>query len=114
MLEIIIDELVSRDSIILNKYNNIILIENFNISKSTISYKLIKSDIYNLLLEQLNMKDTLVAYIINKLNNNIYSFVISNINIYNSIIYIIQKNKYLYDITYYGINLDNIPITIKD
>ena len=75
-IEIIIDELIPREYIILNKYNNILLIENFNITNSTISYKLNKLDIYNLLLEQLYMNDSLVAYIINKNNKFKYTIVI--------------------------------------
>ena len=113
-IEIIIDELIPRNNIKLNKYNNIIFIENFNIANTTISYKLIKSNIYNLLLEQLYMRDSLVALIINNLNKRKYSIVINNITNFNILMHIISKNKYVYNITFYGINLENIPIIIQN
>jgi len=113
MISILIDDLIPKDNIQLNKYNNIIFIENFNINTTTISYKLVKLDLYNLLLEQLYMNDSLVVYVINKINKCKYSIVINNINIYNKIINIINKNKHIYELTFYGINLKNIKITIK-
>lgn len=113
-IEIIIDDLIPRNNIKLNKYNNIIFIENFNIANTTISYKLIKSNIYNLLLEQLYMKDSLVALIINNYNKRRYSIVINNISNFNILMHIISKNKYIYDIIFYGINLENIPIIIQN
>jgi len=112
-IEIKIDDLIPKNNIKLNKYNNIIFIENFNITNTIFSYKLNNSDLYNLLLEQLCMKDSLVAVIINKFNHNKYSIVIDNITVHNKIIFIINKYKHIYDITYYGINLENIPIITK-
>lgn len=109
-IEILIDDLIPINNIKLKKYNNIILLENFNITNSTFSYKLINSDIYNLLLEQLNMNDSLVVYIINVINKNRYSIVINNITIYNKLIHIFNKYKDVYDVAFYGINLKNISI----
>ena len=71
-IEIIIDDLIPRDNIKLIEYNKIIYIHNFNIVKTIISYKLITSYIYNLLMEQLCMRDSLIILITNNYSKNKY------------------------------------------
>jgi hypothetical protein len=115
-LEIIIDDLISKDNIRLIKYHNIIYISHFNVATTLLSYKLITSNLYDVLIEQLRIKDSLVVLII---DNNLFkkkTIVIDNINIFNLIINIVntQDNINRYKITFYGINLDNIPIKIKN
>jgi hypothetical protein len=107
-IEIIIDELIPKTKIRLVDYFGIVFIKNFDITKSTLSYKLINYDIYNLLMEQLFMNDSLIMVIIDNIRKYRSTILVSNIQLFNHIKYKLNPNVYI--IYYYGINLQNIPI----
>ena len=107
-IEIIIDKLIPKSNIKLITYNNFILIINFNVANSTLGYKLKKSNLYNLLMEQLNMKDSLVLFIRNNNTLSESNIVINNINTFNRIMYKLNRKKFT--INFYGLNLEDIPV----
>lgn len=107
-IEIVIDKLIPRSKIRLIKCFGIIFIKKFDISRSTFGYKLIYSTIYNLLMEQLFMNDSLIMVIIDNIRNYKSTILIQNIKIFNHILYKLNPNKYT--IHYYGMNMQNIPI----
>lgn len=107
-IEIIIDKLIPRSNIRLVNYKNYIYIRDYDIIYSTLGYKLNKSNIYNLLMEQLNMRDSLIVLIKNNNTQSKTTIVVNSINIFNRIMYKLNRKKYSID--FYGLNLVNIPI----
>ena len=107
-IEIIIDNLIPKTHIKLIECMGFIFIKKFQIKNSTLSYKLNKSYIYNKLIEQLYMNDSLIVLIKNK--NTLFEsiIVINNINIFNQILY--KLNLSMYTLYFYGLNLENLPV----
>jgi hypothetical protein len=107
-LEIVIDQLMPKSSIRLIKEKDIIFIKKFKITCSTLGYKLNKSFIYNKLIKQLYMNDSLVILIINKKTLFESTIVISNSSIFYQILY--NLDFYRYNFYFYGIDLQDLPI----
>lgn len=113
-INIKIDDLLSKTNIRLfkSKSGKITIIKGLEIDKSIYSYKLESSDIYNLLLEQLNMDDSLVIHIINHYNKTLHehTIIINNIKLFNRLMYIFSKDKQKYTYNFYGMYVGDIPI----
>ena len=106
-IEIIIDKLIPRSDIRLVKCLGIIFIQNFDITMSTLGYKLISSPIYNLLMEQLLMNDSLIMVINNKIMNYRSTILINSSRVFNHIKH--KLDFHIYTIDYYGMNMYDIP-----
>jgi len=113
-INIKIDNLLSKTNIKLfkSKSGKITIIKGLEIDKSIYSYKLESSDIYNLLLEQLNMDDSLIIHIINHYDKtlNEQTIIINNIGLFNRLMYIFSKDKQKYTYNFYGMYIGDIPI----
>ena len=107
-IEIIIDDLVPISQIKLVDCCGVIFIKQYDITRSTLSYKLNSSTIYNLLMEQLYMNDSLIMFIIDNIKQYKSTIVVNSISMFNYILY--KLDKKIYTIHYYGLNLNKIPI----